>query len=69
MNSFLPDNHDGREDVGDYLGECQAVDHGLGILYEELKLSGHLENTLIFLPTISSTSKLFSVKLTKSIDA
>ena len=47
LPKFLPDNHDVREDVADYLGECQAVDHGLGILYEELKLSGHLENTLI----------------------
>ena len=46
LPEFLPDVHDIREDAADYLGEAQAVDYGLGILLEELKLSGELENTL-----------------------
>lgn len=46
LPKFLPDVHDIREDAADYLGEVQAVDFGLGILLEELKLSGELENTL-----------------------
>ena len=33
---FLPDVHEVREDFADYLGECLAVDHGIGILLEEL---------------------------------
>ena len=36
-----------REDVADYLGECQAVDYGLGIILEELEKIGELENTLV----------------------
>ena len=36
-----------REDAGDYLGECLAVDKGIGVLLEELEARGELENTLI----------------------
>ena len=43
----MPDVHEVREDVADYLGETQAVDHGIGILFETLKSYGHLDNTLI----------------------
>jgi uncharacterized sulfatase len=44
---FLPDVPEIREDVCDYLGECQAVDAGLGVLIERLEEIGELENTLI----------------------
>jgi len=47
LPGFLPDVHDVREDVCDYLGECLAVDAGLGVLIERLKTSGELDNTLI----------------------
>ena len=36
-----------REDAGDYLGECLAVDKGIGVLLEELEARGELENTLV----------------------
>ena len=47
LPGFLPDVHDIREDAADYLGECLAVDHGLGILLEELERIGELDNTLL----------------------
>jgi uncharacterized sulfatase len=47
MPKFLPDVHEVREDAADYLGECLAVDHGLGILLEELDAIGELDETLI----------------------
>ena len=47
LPGFLPDVHDVREDVCDYLGECQAVDGGLGVLLEELEAIGELDNTLL----------------------
>ena len=47
LPAFLPDVHDIREDAADYLGECLAVDKGLGILLEELASSGELDNTLL----------------------
>ena len=47
LPAFLPDVHDIREDAADYLGECLAVDHGLGVLLEELTARGELDNTLI----------------------
>ena len=37
MPDFLPDVHEVREDVADYLGECLAVDAGLGVLLEVLE--------------------------------
>ena len=43
---FLPNVHDIREDAADYLGECLAVDHGIGILLDELAAAGELDNTL-----------------------
>ena len=36
-----------REDVADYLGECLAVDAGLGVLLEVLEEAGELERTLL----------------------
>ena len=47
MPKNFPDVHDVREDVADYLGECQAFDRGLGVLIKELEESGELDNTLI----------------------
>lgn len=47
MPAFLPDVPEVREDVADYLGECQAVDAYLGVLRERLEAAGELERTLI----------------------
>ena len=47
MPKFLPDVAEVRQDMADYLGEVQAFDAGLGILLEQLKASGRLENTVI----------------------
>lgn len=47
MPAFLPDVPAVREDVADYLGECQAFDAGLGVILERLEAAGELDNTLI----------------------
>jgi len=47
LPDFLPDVHDVREDVADYLGECMAVDAGLGVLLQRLEDIGELDNTLV----------------------
>ena len=47
MPSFLPDVHEVREDFNDYLGECLAVDAGLGVIIDRLEQAGELDNTLI----------------------
>lgn len=47
LPDFLPDVHEIREDVCDYLGECLAVDAGLGVLIKRLEEIGELDNTLI----------------------
>jgi len=47
LPDFLPDVHDIREDFADYLGECQAVDAGLGDIINHLEKIGELDNTLI----------------------
>ena len=47
LPAFLPDVHEIREDVADYLGECLAVDAGLGLLMQRLEEIGELDNTLI----------------------
>lgn len=44
---FLPDVPTVREDMADYLGETAGFDMALGVLVEELKAAGELENTLI----------------------
>ena len=44
---FLPDTHDIREDFCDYIGECQAIDEGIGIILDELEKAGELDDTLI----------------------
>lgn len=47
LPKFLPDVHEVREDAADYLGECLAVDHGLGVILEELERIGELDQTLV----------------------
>lgn len=49
LPKFLPDVPEIREDVADYLGECQAVDSYVGVLLQKLKQSGELDRTLIVL--------------------
>lgn len=47
LPKFLPDVHEVREDFCDYLGECQAVDAGLGVILDRLEKIGELDNTLV----------------------
>ncbi|MEM9828257.1 MAG: sulfatase-like hydrolase/transferase, partial [Planctomycetota bacterium] len=47
MPAFLPDVPTVRQDLVDYLGEVQAFDAALGVLLDELKSRGLLENTLV----------------------
>ena len=47
MPAFLPDVHDVREDLADYLGEALAWDSMVHEFVEELKERGQLDNTLI----------------------
>lgn len=43
---FLPDNETVREDVADYLGEVQAFDAAVGVLVDELRQRGELDQTV-----------------------
>lgn len=47
MPAFLPDVPEVREDVADYLGECQAVDACVGEVLKRLEESGELERTVV----------------------
>ncbi|MBN1671039.1 MAG: sulfatase [Kiritimatiellae bacterium] len=47
LPAFLPDVHEVREDVCDYLGECLAVDAGLGLLLARVEQLGELDNTFV----------------------
>ena len=49
LPAFLPDVPEVREDMADYLGECQAVDAYIGVLLKRLEEAGQLENTLVVL--------------------
>ena len=49
LPKFLPDVPEIREDVADYLGECQAVDAYVGVLLKRLEASGELDKTVIVL--------------------
>lgn len=44
---FLPDVHEVRQDLADYLGEVRAFDAALGVLLDELDKAGELDNTLV----------------------
>jgi uncharacterized sulfatase len=47
LPAFLPDVPEIREDVCDYLGECQAFDAGLGVLLDRLEEIGELDRTFV----------------------
>ena len=49
LPKFLPDVPEIREDVADYLGECQAVDAYVGVLLKRLEETGEAGNTIIVL--------------------
>ena len=49
MPKFLPDVPEVREDVADYLGECQAVDAYVGVLLKRLEETGEAGHTLVVL--------------------
>ncbi len=49
MPKFLPDVPEVREDVADYLGECQAVDAYVGELLKRLDETGEADRTLVVL--------------------
>ena len=49
LPKFLPDVPEVREDVADYLGECQAVDAYVGVLMKRLEEAGELEKTVVVL--------------------
>lgn len=44
---FLPDNELVREDFADYLGEAMAFDAACGVILDELKSMGEIDNTLV----------------------
>lgn len=44
---YLPDVEVVREDFADYLGEAQAFDASLGVIVEELRRIGELDNTIL----------------------
>lgn len=47
LPAFLPDNETVRQDMADYLGECQAFDAAVGVIVDELKQRGQFENTIL----------------------
>jgi N-sulfoglucosamine sulfohydrolase len=47
MPAFLPDVHEVRQDLCDYLGEAMAFDVALGLLIDRITELGELDNTLI----------------------
>jgi N-sulfoglucosamine sulfohydrolase len=47
LPKFLPDVPEVREDVADYLGECQAVDAYVGVLLKRLEETGEADHTLV----------------------
>ena len=44
---FLPDNEVVREDFADYLGEAMAFDAACGVILDELRARGELDDTLV----------------------
>ena len=49
LPEFLPDVPEIREDVADYLGECEAVDAYTGVLMKRLEEIGELDKTIIII--------------------
>lgn len=49
LPGFMPDVPEVREDYADYMGEIQAWDAGVGVILEELRKAGELDNTLVLI--------------------
>lgn len=49
LPKFLPEVPEVREDVADYLGECQAFDAYVGVILQRLEASGDNQNTMVVL--------------------
>jgi arylsulfatase A-like enzyme len=47
LPGFLPDVDVVREDLADYFGEIQAFDASVGVILDELRAAGELENTIV----------------------
>ena len=47
MPKHLPDVHEVREDLADYLGEIQAFDAQVGVIVKQIEEAGELDNTVI----------------------
>ncbi|MCP5109308.1 MAG: sulfatase-like hydrolase/transferase, partial [bacterium] len=47
LPAFLPDVHEVRQDMADYLGEAMAFDTALGHLLKRLEDLGELDNTMV----------------------
>ncbi len=47
LPAFLPDVQEVREDIADYLGEVAALDASIGVLMDELRATGEMDNTII----------------------
>ncbi len=47
LPGYLPDVHEVREDVCDYMGEAMAFDASLGAILDKLESIGELDNTLV----------------------
>lgn len=48
MPKFMPDVHEVRQDMADYLGEIHSFDAALGLLLKKLEEIGELDNTVVF---------------------
>ena len=48
LPKFMPDVHEVRQDIADYLGEVQSFDDAFGLLLNKLEEIGELENTVVF---------------------
>ena len=49
MPAFLPDVPEAREDYADTLGEALALDLEVGVILDELRKAGELDNTMLVL--------------------
>ena len=66
LPKFLPDVPEVRQDFADYLGEVQAFDAAVGVLLEQLKAAGELDNTLIVISGDHGASR-FSRRQVQSV--
>jgi arylsulfatase A-like enzyme len=49
LPGFMPDVPEVRGDFADYMGEIQAWDAGVGVILDELRAAGELDDTLVVL--------------------